>query len=384
MFMLMGVAIILVTHPITVILHELGHAIPAILFTRKKVTVFIGSYGEAKKSVNFSCGLLEVHLKKSIFWRTGLCQTSATSLSQTKKFIFIVCGPLASLTFAIVTSYFVFSYDMHGVLKMVMSFFTLAAAWDFFSNIIPNNHPVKLADGRVCYNDGNSLRELFYYKRFLREYQSAAELYDQKEFHKSAVAFKDILQLGFQHEDIYRLAYASCLLNHQYQEAYEYILDFGTKFSLNSDDYYNLGYLSTFRGVGKENENYFEKSLELNPNNPHALNAIGYILNTKQRFKEARSYFEKALAIDPEHSYAMNNLGHAKIEMEELEEGLAYINHSLELNNDNSYAYRNLGIYHLKLKNFTEAERFLLKAKSLDKDTELIEELLAKVTVEVS
>jgi tetratricopeptide (TPR) repeat protein len=382
--MMMGVAIIIATHPITVILHELGHAIPAILFTRKKVTVYIGSYGETKKSLKFRFGLLEVQLKKSIFWKTGLCRTSATSLSLTKKVIFIVCGPLASLTFAIVTSFVVFTYDMHGGLKMIMSFFTLAAAWDFISNIIPNNHPIKLADGSVCYNDGHSLRKLFYYKRFLIEYESSAELYNQKEFGKAALAFRDILQLGFQDEDIYRLAYTSFLLNQQYQDAYEYIIELETKYSLNSDDYYNLGYLLTFRGVGKDKENYFEKSLELNPSNPHALNAIGYILNTKLRFEEARPYFEKALKIDPQHAYAMNNLGHAKIEMEQLEEGLAHISHSLELNDENSYAYRNLGIYHLKLNNSTEAERFFLKAKALDQDTELIEELLSKLTVEVS
>lgn len=379
----MGVAIIIVTHPLTVILHELGHAIPAILFTRQKVTIYIGSYGETKKSIKFRIGLLEVWLKKSIFWRTGLCQTSSNSLSLTKKVIFIVCGPLASLSFAVVTCYYVFSYDMHGALKMIMSFFTLAAAWDFFSNIIPNDYPVRLPNGHVCYNDGNSLRKLFNYNRFLKEYETAAELYNHKEFDKSAVAFKHILQLGFEHEDIYRLAYTSFLLNEQYQQAYELLNDFQTKQLLNSDDYYNFGYLSTFKRLGKEKKLYFEKSLELNPNNADALNAIGYILNTEHRFQEAVSYFEKAITIAPQHAYALNNLGHAKIEMGQFEEGLADINLSLELNNDNSYAYRNLGIYHLKLNDFAEAERLFLKAKDLDKETELIEELLSKATVKV-
>lgn len=146
----MGIAIIIITHPLTVILHELGHAIPALLFTKQKVTVYIGSYGETKKSLTFRVGLLEVWLKKSIFWKTGLCQTSSNIVSFPKKFIFIVGGPLASLTFAVVGSYYVFGYDMHGALKMIMSFFTLAAAWDFFSNIIPNNHPTKLSNGNVC------------------------------------------------------------------------------------------------------------------------------------------------------------------------------------------------------------------------------------------
>lgn len=235
----------------------------------------------------------------------------------------------------------------------------------------------------VCYNDGNSLRKLFYYKRFLKEYESAVELYNQKQFDKSAVAFKHILQLGFKPEEIYRLAYTSCLLNQEYQQAYKLLLDFETKNQLNSDDYYNFGYVSMFLKLEKEQKFYFEKSLELNPHNAHALNATGYILNTEHRFQEAQPYFQRAIKIQPQHAYAYNNLGHVKIEMGLFEEGLADINYSIELDQENSYAYRNLGIYYLKLNKLTEAERHFLKAKEMDKDTDLIEELLSKTAVKV-
>lgn len=36
-----------------IILHELGHALPAILLTKEKVSIYIGSYGDQKKSINF-------------------------------------------------------------------------------------------------------------------------------------------------------------------------------------------------------------------------------------------------------------------------------------------------------------------------------------------
>lgn len=381
--MMMGVAIIVLTHPITVLLHELGHAIPAILFTQQKVTIYIGSYGETTKSLKFRVGLLEVWIRKSVFWRTGLCQPSSNNMSLTKNVIFILGGPLASSTFAVITSYYVFAYDLHGALKMIMSFFMLSAIYDFLSNIIPSRIPIKLSNGRVCYNDGNSLHKLFYFKRFLREYDIAAELYNKKEFEKSAAAFTRILQLGFESEEIYRLAYTSYILNKQYQQAYELLTEFETKNSLNSDDYYNFGFVCTFLNLEEGKKLYFKKSLDLNPNHPHALNAIGYRLNTEHRYEEALSYFQKAITIEPEHAYAYNNQGYAKIEMGLFEEGLADINYSLQLDKENSYAYRNLGIYYLKLNQLQEAKHLFVKAKDMDKNTELIEELLSKTTVKV-
>ncbi len=50
----------LVIWPITVLLHELGHAIPALILTRQKVSIYIGSYGDPDKSLHFRIGLLEL------------------------------------------------------------------------------------------------------------------------------------------------------------------------------------------------------------------------------------------------------------------------------------------------------------------------------------
>jgi len=53
------ILLVLLTRPLTVIFHELGHAIPAILLTKEKVTVYIGSYGDPKKSLRIKIGLLD-------------------------------------------------------------------------------------------------------------------------------------------------------------------------------------------------------------------------------------------------------------------------------------------------------------------------------------
>lgn len=374
----MGVAILIVAHPITVLLHELGHAIPALIFTRKKVTVYIGSYGETTKSFRFKIGLLELWFRKTLFWKTGMCVPSSTEMSLLKKILFILGGPIASLTIAGITSYFVFKYDMHGALKMIIAFFTLCSIFDFFSNIIPSSVPQALPNGQATYNDGAKLRQLFGLKKFSKEYQVAAELYDKKEFAKAAPMFEQFLKKGYSIDDVYRLAYTSYIFIKDYSKAYELLKTFESKEQMNSDDYYNFSFVCSFLQLTTEKDDYLQKSFDLNPDNPFSHNFIGYELNKQNKFTEAIPHFDKAIAIEPEFAYAYNNRGHAKLELEKIDEGLDDINYSIQLDKENSYAYRNLGIYHLKLNQLEEAERLLLKAKELDENTELIEELLIK------
>ncbi len=378
LFLLMGVIILIVSHPITVLLHELGHAIPALIFTGKKVTVYIGSYGETTKSFRFQIGLLEFWVRKTLFWKTGLCSPSSTDMSLLKKILFILGGPLASLTIAAVTSYYVFKYDMHGALKMIMAFFTLCSIYDFLSNIIPSNVPHALPNGQATYNDGTKLRQLLGLNKFSKEYQIAADFYDKKEFIKAAPMLEQFLKKGYSIDDVYRLAYTSYIFMKDYHKAYELLKTFECTEQMNSDDYYNFGFVCSFLQLSKEKDKYMHKSLDLDPDNPHTHNFIGYELNKQNKFIEAMPYFDKAIAIQPEFAYAYNNRGHAKIELEKIDEGLAEINYSIQLDKENPYAYRNLGIYHLKLNQLEEAESLLLKAKELDENTEMIEELLIK------
>lgn len=374
----MGVAILIVAHPITVLLHELGHAIPALIFTREKVTIYIGSYGETTKSFKFTIGLLEFWFRKTLFWKTGMCVPSSTEMSLPKKIIFILGGPIASLTIAGITSYFVFKYDMHGALKMIIVFFTLCSIFDFFVNIIPSNSLQALPNGQTTYNDGAKLRQLFGLKNFTKEYQVAAELYDKKEYAKAAPMFEQFLKKGYSIDDVYRLAYTSYIFMKDYHKAYELLKTFESTEQMNSDDYYNFGFVCSFLQLSIEKDKYMHKSLDLDPDNPHTHNLIGYELNKQNKFIEAMPYFDKAIAIQPEFAYAYNNRGHAKIELEKIDEGLVDINYSIQLDKENPYAYRNLGIYHLKLNQLEEAVSLLLKAKELDENTEMIEELLIK------
>ena len=48
---LFGLALIIVIKLSTTFFHEMGHAIPALIFTKKPVSVYVGSYGDISLSL---------------------------------------------------------------------------------------------------------------------------------------------------------------------------------------------------------------------------------------------------------------------------------------------------------------------------------------------
>ena len=62
--------LVVITRPFTVLFHELGHAIPAMLMTKQGATVYVGSYGDKKQSFQLALGGLEIWFRYNPFkWR---------------------------------------------------------------------------------------------------------------------------------------------------------------------------------------------------------------------------------------------------------------------------------------------------------------------------
>lgn len=371
--------IVFITRPLTVLFHELGHAIPAILMTRQTVSIYIGSYGDPKKSIHFSIGLLDVWFKYNPFsWRLGLCVPSAQQISINKQIIYTLTGPLASFIMAVFACYFSFAYGLNGFLKFILIIFLGSSIFDLFVNFSPSNAPIKLFDGRLTYNDGYQLKQLFHYKRIPKQYEQAAELYNQQKFAESAIIFREILKNGIKDENIYRLAISSFMQVKDYHQAKELSDEFIIHGKLNSDDYVNAGISYSQVDLHDRALELYDKSLELNPGNKYSFNNKGYTLNLLNKFQEAILLFDKAIEIDETFAYSFNNRGLAKIKIGKVEEGLDDINYSLKLDENNSYSYRNLGIYHLDRGEYSKALDLFIKAKELDKTTHMIDTLITE------
>lgn len=377
--LLMLIVLVLITRPFTVLFHELGHAIPAIILTKQKVAIYIGSYGDPNKSLHFNVGLLEVWFKYNPFsWRLGLCVPSSKQISINKQIIYTLTGPLTSFAIAAIACYFTFTYDLHGVVKLILVIFLGSSIFDLFVNLTPRAIPIKLYDGKLAYNDGFQLKQLFYFKKFPKEYSQAAELYNQQKYAEAANLFGQMVSSGLKDENIYRLAISSYLQIKNYQQAKELIDSFIPLQKMNSDDFASAGIAYSQIGHHDKAMEFYDESLKRNPNNKYSLNNKGFTLNLLNRYEEAIPLFDKAIEIDKAFAYSFNNRGLAKIKMGKADDGLTDINHSFTLDKDNAYGYRNLGIYYLDKGEFDEAAKLFRKAKEIDTTTHLIEELITK------
>jgi Tfp pilus assembly protein PilF len=371
------IVLVIITRPFTILFHELGHAIPAILLTKEGATVYVGSYGDKKQSFKITIGGLEIWFRYNLIkWRGGLCIPKAEEISLTKRAIYTLCGPLFSLFIAACIFYLTLSHDLHGLVKLICAFALGSTILDLFTNLIP--HKIKVADGSTLFSDGYLLFNLQKLKKFPDEYADAVDSYSKKEYDKTSKIFEDFINRGLVNEDVYRYASTSNIFIKNYEKAHEIQKEFESKYELTSDDFYNLGLISLLLNMEDEKAKYFRKSLEQNPDNSHTLNAIGYDLNKKGEFQEAILLFNKAIEIQPVFASAYNNRGHAKIEIGQFDEGVKDIQYSLLLDSENSYVYRTLGIYHLKMNQNDEALKWFLQSQQIDKDTDLIEEYINK------
>jgi tetratricopeptide (TPR) repeat protein len=366
----------IISRSIIVILHELGHAIPALLFTKQKVTVYIGSYGDPKKSIHFKIGLLEFWCSYKIFsWESGLCRLSSNAPSLNKQIIYVLLGPLFPLFFASIYLYFSIInefddyYVYFGLIFFVLSLLDL-------KNLIPDKKPIELYDGNLTYNDGYTLSRLFRHKKNLKQYTEAVDLYNDKEYKKAIPFFDLILKRKVRNEDVYRLNIFANIQIRDFERAKILFDEYKKDFTLASDDYSNGGLIYSELNLHEKALELYDKSLSINGNNVYSLNNKGYTLNLLDRYSEAIPYFDKAIESNELFAYAYNNRGLSKFKTGNVSEGLKDIDKSIEIDKDNSYSYRNLGIYHFDIGEIEKARELFLKSKELDRNTHMIDELI--------
>jgi len=367
-----------------VLFHELGHAIPAILLTKQKVTIYIGSYGDPNKSLKINFGALVIFFRYNPFnWRMGLCSPSAETISINKQIVYTLTGPLTSFLLGSFACYFAFAYDLHGFLKLFFIVFLGTAFFDLLNNLIPSETPIKLYDGTYTYNDGYNLKQLFYNKRQPKEYFEAVDLYNEQRFADAAILFASILNKRVNDKNLYRLIISCYIQDKNYEKSKEVLEAFALSFKMNSDDLSNYALSHSQLGLHDKAMEIYDKSLQQNPDNIYSLNNKGYTLNLKNRFEEAISYFNRAIELDIDFAYSYNNRGLSKIKLGQVEEGLQDINRSFELDPNNSYCYMNIGIYHFDKGEFDTALQQFLKAKELDSKTYLIDKLISDAKYEI-
>lgn len=362
-------------------LHELGHAIPAILFTRKKVKVYIGSIGNPRGSIKINIGLLEMWIRYNpLLWVRGLCVPEAKEISINKSVVIILAGPLVSVILAGITFWLTFSFDMHGMLKLSGVVFFCFTVFDLGVNLIPMRRPALLYDGDEVYNDGYQLRQMLRYKMMPEQMNNAIELYNRGLYEKAAEWFDYLLASEWAEPVSYLLAIDTNYKLDRYEKAHKYAKEVALKFPERYEGHFWSGLLNGYCSQYEESFADFTKVLEIDPLNVHALENRAFNLLMMERYEEALKDIELAIPNDEMGSYAYAIRALIKFKTYNIEEGLLDIAKAIELNPDEPYAYRNLGIHHFDLGEKAKALELFRKAKDLNMYTHLIDEWIAKAS----
>ena len=127
---------ILVMH-ISVFLHELGHCLPVLAFTKENMRMVLG-YGRMNADVKIR--RLHVRFKGFLPWVGFVSVEEGVTLTKTLSLLLSLGGPLFSLTIG--TSAFLFrSYTDIGWLNSVLSIAALYNWYLFFFTAIPIVYP---------------------------------------------------------------------------------------------------------------------------------------------------------------------------------------------------------------------------------------------------
>lgn len=113
---------------------------------------------------------------------------------------------------------------------------------------------------------------------------------------------------------------------------------------------------------------YFEKAIEIDPENHKAFNNIGVTLVRLKRSKEALSYYEKALNIDDEFGNAWFNKGKALYALDRKREALECFRKATQFSPENKSAWNNLGVTMRYFERFGDAIKCYDEALKVDKN----------------
>ena len=365
---------------ITTFFHEMGHAIPALLFTRKeKVHVFVGTYGDISNCLQLNFGRLALYLKLNIFnWRIGLC-THGGIKGFLPQLIVILGGPIASLLIATLAFYFILhnNYSQNWIVLIV--FFLISAIIDFIVNVDPSHTPIKLYDGGITYSDGYQLLRTIRRRGLPEVFFAAENLFQQKEYEIAIEQCLDLIEKVPQKKPVYDLVVKSFMGLKDYGNALNFYDSFKAIHPYNYIDFYQIGLLNLKLNRWDEALSYFDHCIYEKHTDGMALANRGYIHLQRGNYQRAQQDLEAAVFYAPDNPEAWNNRGLLKIKQNQLEGGFLDLQIAQKIAPSHPRIIYHIGIYWEKKRNFKAALKCFKEAKSLGLEYHGIDLKIAEV-----
>lgn len=144
LFIVYGVLISLIS-PVLTFLHELGHAICALILANGQVDITIGNF--EKKHVSFKIGKLKVYLNKFSPW-VGYTYSSEMPQEKYKKILIYLGGPIASVLVGFIFT-ILGAITENIFLKILLCSFIFGSYSQFLTTIIPMTYKHGAYKGRT-------------------------------------------------------------------------------------------------------------------------------------------------------------------------------------------------------------------------------------------
>lgn len=362
----LGLLMVMIIRLVTTFFHEMGHAIPALLFTDKPVEVYIGSYGDISKTLQLHFGRLKMFLKVNIFeWQIGLCRREGKVESIWKKALIIIGGPIASLIISIPLIYKLKEFQSQELIFFFMIVFIGAAIVDLCVNLYPFSSPMKMHDGGIAFSDGYQLRSLMIESIMPEAYFDFQKLFQDKKYDELIEKTESHIELNPKDRFAYDFLIESLVQKKEHNkilEVYSFRKDY---LPISDGDFFIIG--KTYKQLDKYEEalSYFDKFYYKNYNNPELINEIAETHIAIGNFEKA---IESINAIIDESSSKFSlllNRATALIKIGSFEEAKADLDLAREINQDDGRLFFQYGILFDKLNQKASAIEYLEKAKAL-------------------
>jgi len=292
-------------------------------------------------------------------------------------------GPLFSLFIGFLFLYLSFYIENWFSVKVIFFIYFISSFYDFYINIKPIRQPILLYDGTITYNDGSQIKRILSEGQQIIDFAKVAKSYDARAFEEAAAMSKELIDSGYEKEEVYRIAELSFIFSTQFEAAEKLITQFKEKFGLKYEDYVIIGLWHDEQEEYDLAINAYDKAIALESSDAIVYNNKGYAYIMMEEYSKGLVELKKSLELNPLLNYAILNEGLALIHLDQLEEGVAKFKKVLEEEAENPYAIGGIGIYHYLKGNYIEAQKYLEASLAIDSKTKIVNQYLNKCRIEL-
>lgn len=352
---------------VAILLHEFGHAIPALWLTKENVSIQLGRWQPGVRRVHLPLGRLNIYITLNPFrWVQGLCLYTGTNLSASQKIFIIAGGPVVSLSVSALSWMILVFWLPAGPLGIYMLIFAAISVIMVFGSFIGS---AKYFDGKImrnATNDAARIIELYKISMLPPGWNEAIVLYQNREFVKAADRLEQLLLDDKPKRAIVQAAMGAHINARQYDRALDLHQRFRQRLKPDAYDYTNLGVIYSWQERHEEALHLYRKAINRNDRHSAIVNNYGYGLGQVGEHDQAIIYLDRAIALDPGRPDAYVNRAYSNLHLGNLEEAHRDLEQALSLDNSAAETHAYLGWYHWQKNEFESAEICFQKAMAID------------------